>query len=512
MVVAYALYAAGFVANTVYTVDGHLVFALFDDAMISLRYAHNLARGHGLLWNVGDAPVEGISNPLWAAWMAALHHLAPPHRVSLYVQLTGGVLVLVTMVLCRGLAVRVWSRPWAGVLAMVLVGTYLPLNTWVLQGMEVGVVAAATAAAAALALDVSERRRSASSVIALLALLPLVRLDAVVPGGVTLVWLAWVLRSWRPLVVGGAAIGAGLLVQTALRWGYYGELLPNTYHLKMTGAPVSMRLMRGAAVAGDFLFHPGGAVVVAGLSTALVRPAVPRRALLAAQVVAAFAYSIYVGGDAWDDQMGGANRFLCGALPLAFVLAAGPLSAAPGALAARLRGGRVLGALVVVAAWVGMSAVDGEKSLRAWSLVGPPLHADARDRGRMVELGLHAAEITTPEATLAVVRAGVIPFFADRNAVDLLGKSDAVLARMDAVPDEHASGWRAFYPGHMKYDYAHSLSLAPDLVLQAWKEPQVFQAMLIERGYRLVRYEDLEAWALGDSEHVRWDRVTVVAP
>jgi len=159
-----------------------------------------------------------------------------------------------------------------------------------------------------------------------------------------------------------------------------------------------------------------------------------------------------------------------------------------------------------------MSAVDGEKSLRAWSLVGPPLHADARDRGRMVELGLHAAEITTPEATLAVVRAGVIPFFADRNAVDLLGKSDAVLARMDAVPDEHASGWRAFYPGHMKYDYAHSLSLAPDLVLQAWKEPQVFQAMLIERGYRLVRYEDLEAWALGDSEHVRWDRVTVVAP
>src|SRR4051812_33138351 len=39
--------------------------SLFDDAMISMRYARNLAHGHGLVWNVGESPIEGFSNPLW---------------------------------------------------------------------------------------------------------------------------------------------------------------------------------------------------------------------------------------------------------------------------------------------------------------------------------------------------------------------------------------------------------------------------------------------------------------
>ena len=43
---------------------------LGDDAFISFRYARNLAEGHGLVWNPGEA-VEGYTNFLWVVLMAA---------------------------------------------------------------------------------------------------------------------------------------------------------------------------------------------------------------------------------------------------------------------------------------------------------------------------------------------------------------------------------------------------------------------------------------------------------
>ena len=43
---------------------------LCDDAFISLRYAGNLARGDGLVYNVGER-VEGFTNLLWTLLLAA---------------------------------------------------------------------------------------------------------------------------------------------------------------------------------------------------------------------------------------------------------------------------------------------------------------------------------------------------------------------------------------------------------------------------------------------------------
>lgn len=36
-----------------------------DDAYITFRYALHMAQGHGIVWNVGESPVEGYSNFLW---------------------------------------------------------------------------------------------------------------------------------------------------------------------------------------------------------------------------------------------------------------------------------------------------------------------------------------------------------------------------------------------------------------------------------------------------------------
>ena len=41
-----------------------------EDTYISFRYARNLAEGHGLVWNVGEKPVEGFTNLLWVVMLA----------------------------------------------------------------------------------------------------------------------------------------------------------------------------------------------------------------------------------------------------------------------------------------------------------------------------------------------------------------------------------------------------------------------------------------------------------
>src|SRR5262245_60209180 len=47
---------------------------VIDDAFISLRYARNLATGHGLVYNAGER-VEGYTNFLWALFLALPHLL-----------------------------------------------------------------------------------------------------------------------------------------------------------------------------------------------------------------------------------------------------------------------------------------------------------------------------------------------------------------------------------------------------------------------------------------------------
>ena len=56
---------------------------LTDDAYISFRYARNLAEGHGLVFNAGAERVEGYSNFLWTALLAAASAAGvPPERAA----------------------------------------------------------------------------------------------------------------------------------------------------------------------------------------------------------------------------------------------------------------------------------------------------------------------------------------------------------------------------------------------------------------------------------------------
>ena len=84
ILIFYCVYAGIYIFRTSFESGGERYFVLFDDAMISMRYAKNLADGNGLVWNPGEDPVEGFTNPLWVIFMAVFHLLPiSPSKMSL---------------------------------------------------------------------------------------------------------------------------------------------------------------------------------------------------------------------------------------------------------------------------------------------------------------------------------------------------------------------------------------------------------------------------------------------
>ena len=84
-----------------------------EDAAMLLRYSGHLARGDGIVWNVGEPPVDGATDFLFMLLVAGLHRLgfsleAAAHGVGLFAH---GSLVL--LVFCGARRLFRASRPWA---------------------------------------------------------------------------------------------------------------------------------------------------------------------------------------------------------------------------------------------------------------------------------------------------------------------------------------------------------------------------------------------------------------
>ena len=555
---AAALYVA-FVARSPVEYEGRTHFSLFDDAMVSMQYADNLVDGRGLTWSGGER-VEGYSNLLWTLVMAGVHLLGlPPSKTSLAVMVIGALLLVLNVLVVHRIA-RLLA-PGDGAVAAVaatLVALAYPLVYWTLRGMEVGLAALLVSVMVLLALEIATDprapRRTTWLAVTLVAAL-LTRDDLLVPCVVVLAWLAWTLpgeRRARVLLPLAAAVVAVLTAHGAFRLAYYDSLLPNTYHLKVAGIDLATRVDRGLVALGYSVLRDLWApLLLAGGFFAVARRAVPRGAvLLAALFLAQCAYSVYVGGDAFE-ALRLPNRYLSVALPPLLLLAALGVAAAlgrerdrraPFVLAAvslaiaplvAWKGfpsvkiglpegeGLQAGRLALAAAFAAVLAGAGvalrrsgarEASLRnlatglltlllLLALSGPAVREwwDSNYQARefdvaWVQIGLALRDSTPPDAEIATFAAGNIVYFSERPGVDLLGKADPVVARGDPAPGQ------PFRPGHNKMNFEHSLGkLRPTVVVQpprapadlcrlaAWGYEQVAPAIYAQAGARGIR-------------------------
>jgi peptidoglycan/LPS O-acetylase OafA/YrhL len=322
-----------FVWRTSFVVGGRRYFVLFEDAMISMRYARNFADGHGFAWNAGEPPIEGFTNFLWTLWMSVAHKIGMSEsKISLFIMLSGVALMLGNGLVASQIAARISKSPWVPLLVLAAVLFDYPLVFWTLRGMEVGGLTLIVYTMLYLAIrneeEFSVARTAAMSLLTAAALLT--RSDSIVAVG--LIGLFGLITARNRVVfvmIMGAGAGSALFGQLQFRKRHFnGETLPNTYFLKLHGIPLSARVKRGAFVALEVLtMHLAVplALVFAGVTGLQKRhlrdPAMRRKALFAAIFVAQCGYHTFVGGDAWEWMLY-ANRYMCVGMPALILLVA----------------------------------------------------------------------------------------------------------------------------------------------------------------------------------------------
>jgi hypothetical protein len=127
---------------------------------------------------------------------------------------------------------------------------------------------------------------------------------------------------------------------------------------------------------------------------------------------------------------------------------------------------------------------------------------------KYVNTALALEKLTLPGAKIAVTAAGTEPYFLpDRYFIDILGKADKVIAREPIKAPVSLMGLADVRPGHMKWDYAHSIGkLQPDVIVQLW-EGDFKTAEPYLKDYVEVKLDGLSFFARKGSPLIVWDVV-----
>lgn len=550
ILLAYLAYAAYYIQRTSFIVEGQRYFILNDDAMISMRYARNLARGDGLVWNPGGERIEGYSNLLWVLYMALWHVLPiPPAVMSLPIQISGALFLAASLFYLRRIAYRLSGSHFVPLLAVALAAFYEPLNNWGLLGMEVSLLVLLINMAVWRSLSDWDEKLFSIWPYLLLGIAIWVRMDMLVP--YLVVWGAMLLFD-APRRKNHLFAGFGLLLlfvgsQTFFRYTYYGDWVPNTYHLKLEGILLKYRLGNGLTAFMTLFWSTGWFFCIFPL-LALLFKRDRNVTLLLAVFMAQVAYSIYVGGDAWEHK-GGANRYIAVAIPLYFSLMAFTLNQFMIAARAGITGIKersrslittLLSIAFVAASLLHFNSIQGTRLVLAWwpeksilqdILVGFNGKVDfitGNSTGWLLNnrtgfneridfvvanvdyvlMSNAINKVTSPQASIAVVAAGTVPYLTDRPAVDLLGKNDPVISRLEThLPNAPMARLTNFRPGHSKWDYDYSIGeLKPDLIVQLWEDADQAQGYL-DKYYTVIEIDGYTFSVRTDSPYILWGNV-----
>jgi len=451
IVILQAAYAAVFIVRSSFVIGDERYYCLFDDAMISMRYAANWAAGAGLVWNPGEAPVEGYTNFGWTILMGVAHFLPlAKAQVCLVMQVIGAEIWIGCTAATFRLAGACRLSRSAAIVAAIATVWQWNLIFFSMNGMETGLLTLLITLG--LTDVVRGLRAGQGSVRPYLwfALAALVRPDVVLIVGLATAALLAMARRPVRTILGAGLVGGVLLGHALWRHSYYAEWLPCTYYLKATGWPLAARIITGLQT-GFWtviaLLVPLVLAIVAALrwrTWALILPAA---------FAAMLAYCLYVGGDAWPKHY----RFVLPVTPGLFVGAAWGLEWVLRRIA---RPGVRPGARVAAVALVLLSV--NALHLPNWVQFRRPYGSEANRTS--VLYALAADRIADPQASAAVVWAGAFPYYAERRCFDMLGKCDPYIARLPV----HEDVGRA---GHNKFDSAYTLSTyRPDIVVDRQRD------------------------------------------
>jgi tetratricopeptide (TPR) repeat protein len=431
-----------------------------DDSYITYRYARNVVRGYGPVYNPGER-VEGYTNFLWMMTLAFLGKLGMPFSTIIMLSQVLGVLSGIGVIIIFFLLLRRYSTgpPVLTPLALFLFAANGSFAYWCVSGMETGLFSLLLAASFYMYLrDDSARSRAGASF--LLGLSALTRPEGALFFGVFLLHLA-IRRLYqnrghgsivsqtetprtRPAGLIGLLLPFIVVVAPFCVWrlGHYGYLFSNTFYAK-TGLD-AVSLQSGVRYLWDFLRAYGswGLGLAIPVVVALWRRRKPPVPLLCFCLLA-FAinclYVVLVGGDVLRMY-----RFFVPLYFLFYFILSESLWLLP---LPRLLVTAALAAVTLLTFWGPLTS-------------GTTLRANRQAEGQLVTVlgatGSWLNENTRPDDWIACTTIGALGYFSDRNQVDMLGLTDAIIAHSP----ERILGARVYWK-ERKYNTRHVLERNP---------------------------------------------------
>lgn len=395
---------------------------IVDDAFIYFRYAHNLATGHGLVYNPGEA-VEGYTGFTWAMALAAADWLGLP--LILFAQCAGVLLGACTLWLTWRVARQLIGPGLISLLPVLFLSTNRTFCMWSVEGLETSLFGALLMATYCIWLaEVSRPHEPRFPLLGLAAaMLALTRPEGFLFAGVAaLLYAADTRRTGRTraFVLNSLAFLALILSHLLFRIAYYGDVLPNTAYAKITGFQPGLGLAYTSALAAENHLLRYMPIALLGAVYLAKAPEfrLPRRWMLAAVIVYA-GYVISIGGDYFE------FRFLDPVLPIwALWTVAGTAS-----ISAHISRPPVarLALLALTLLWLSANVQSVLQPPEA-SLARTTPEAEAQYTRKFVAAGRWLALNLQPRDVIAIRPAGAIAYLSGARCLDILGLNDRAIA------------------------------------------------------------------------------------
>ena len=458
----------------------------FEDAAMLMRYADHLAHGYGIVWNIGQHPVDGATDFLFMVASAALIKIGLP--VGRAVRGIGFVSHVLTVLLVYWVNRKIWKASIAisFVAAFYLsVGTGLSYIAAYFGTPFFAFLAALTWTFCLLLIQKENPPLWLSLLFAFAGLLTgLTRPEGVILAALMLIAII-VMKGWRQsaktifvfvaifLILGGAYF--------LWRWNYFGYPLPNPFYKKGGGLLYwdAFRASFGNVVRFGSLFLL--AYLFGFRSTKLARQTI---AFLVPIVGFAAAFVLV------SDEMNFGARFQYALLPIILlswyplVRGIGQEFGAPawGPVAKRTKIIFGIGALVVIGALINSSSLQGGSAQN---------YRDGRyDVAMMLE------PYANKGYTMATTEAGLLPYYSQWNAIDTWGLNDQWIAHHGEITEAYLDQ----YKPELIIFHAHFSPLVPPLTPDRYADPAWFKMTMVLNDYAIKNHYILAA-VFGDSPY-----------
>jgi arabinofuranosyltransferase len=435
-----------------------------EDAAMLLRYSKHVAAGYGVVWNIGEKPVDGATDFLFMMLVAAGARLGATLEDA--ARGIGLAVHAATVVL-----IYLGGRRFAGASAFLALvpSVFFAVGPGLRQlaaayGTPLFTLAALLAWLAALWLADAEGspRRPAFVFAAAALVLGLARPEGVFLGGFMLLAVLAarrgaaardILKAYLRLF---ATVGLAYFVW---HWLYFGYPLPNPFYAKGSGAP-HWHSLRMAWRDVARLTFPFGLLLPLGVFFRASR----RSALFALAPVVAFT-CLWV---LLSDEANYAMRFRTPLLPIVLVAATAVLVG----LAPRLP--RLAPSLQAVL------AVGAAAALGVWQ------HAELRTivprRMGLYDAAVMLGDYAPRGFTLVTTEAGLVPLYSGWRAVDAWGLNDQWIAHHGAITEDYLDRYRPEVVAFHAY-FSPGTADSGDRIERRALGPRWYRMVMTLRGY-----------------------------